>query len=85
MNFDPLTKARPTTQPGFDPATGKRRARPEAIIIRPRDLMALLSVSRHGLSKIEGLPAPIKLGPRSIGYLKAEIDAFIEARMAARG
>lgn len=60
------------------------KPRPEALIIRPRDLMALFSVSRHGLCKIDGLPAPIKLGPRSIGYLKVEIDAFIEARKAAR-
>ncbi|GLJ00468.1 AlpA family transcriptional regulator [Sphingobium sp. BS19] len=65
----------------------ERRSRPPAIIIRPRDVMALLCVSRHGLSRMmqdEGFPMPIKLGPRSLGYLKREVDAWLEARMAAR-
>ncbi len=64
------------------------RPRPASIIIRPRDLMSLLSVSRHGLRRMvedEGLPAPIQLGPRSVGFLKAEVDAWIDARKAARG
>ncbi len=66
----------------FDP-----KARPASIIIRPRDLMALLSVSRHGLARMiedEGFPAPIQLGPRSVGYLKAEVDAWLESRKLAR-
>ena len=63
------------------------RSRPASIIIRPRDLMSLLSVSRHGLRRMvddEGLPAPIQLGPRSIGFVKAEVDAWLESRMTAR-
>lgn len=63
------------------------RQRPEAMIIRPRDVMALLCMSRHGLSRMiqdEGFPAPIQLGPRSAGFLKAEVDAWIEARKAKR-
>ena len=88
MNFNTATgAANPAAPAPFDPTTGKRRARPAAIIIRPRDLMAMLSVSRHGLARMvadEGLPAPIQLGPRSLGFLKAEIDAWLEARKAAR-
>lgn len=50
--------------------------------------MALLSVSRHGLSRMiqdEGFPKPIQLGPRSQGFLKEEVHAWIETRKAARG
>lgn len=64
------------------------KARPASIIIRPRDLMAMLSVSRHGLTRMvqdEGLPQPIQLGPRSVGFVKAEVEAWLEARKAARG
>jgi predicted DNA-binding transcriptional regulator AlpA len=61
--------------------------RPASIIIRPRDLMAMLSVSRHGLARMvqdEGLPAPIQLGPRSVGYLKDEVEQWLDARKMAR-
>jgi prophage regulatory protein len=63
------------------------KARPASIIIRPRDLMAMLSVSRHGLARMvedEGLPKPIQLGPRSVGFLKDEVETWLEARKAAR-
>jgi prophage regulatory protein len=88
MNFNPATSAaNPPAAAPFEPITGKRRARPASIIIRPRDLMALLSVSRHGLARMvadEGLPAPIQLGPRSLGFVKAEVDKWLADRMAAR-
>lgn len=61
--------------------------RPNPIIIRPRDLQAMLCVSRHGLARMvadEGLPKPIQLGPRSVGYLKEEVEAWIEKRKAQR-
>lgn len=63
------------------------KSRPASIIIRPRDLMAMLSVSRHGLARMiedEGLKPPIQLGPRSVGFVKAEVDEWLEARKAAR-
>ena len=63
------------------------KVRPASIIIRPRDLMAMLSVSRHGLARMvadEGLPAPIQLGPRSVGFLKDEVEQWVEARKAQR-
>jgi len=49
--------------------------------------MAMMSVSRHGLTRMisdEGFPAPIQLGPRSAGFLKAEVEAWIEGRKAKR-
>ena len=67
--------------------TTQARTRPASIIIRPRDLQALLSVSRHGLSRMvedEGLPPPIQLGPRSVGFVKAEVEEWLEGRKAAR-
>ena len=63
------------------------KERPASIIIRPRDLMAMLSVSRHGLSRMvadEGLPPPIQLGPRSVGFLKDEVANWLESRKAQR-
>jgi len=63
------------------------RSRLAAIIIRPRDVMALLSMSRHGLTRMirdAGFPAPIQLGPRSAGFLKAEVESWLEARKAQR-
>lgn len=63
------------------------RPRPASIIIRPRDLMAMLSVSRHGLARMiedEGLPRPIQLGPRSLGFIKEEVEQWLEQRKAQR-
>lgn len=57
--------------------------RPNPVIIRPRDLQAMLGLSRHGLGKIDKLK-PIKLGPRSVGYLKEEVDTFLAERRAER-
>lgn len=30
-------------------------------------------------------PKPIKLGPRAVGWLETEIDAWLEERLAERG
>ena len=30
-------------------------------------------------------PKPVKLGPRAVGWLDAEIDAWLEERVAQRG
>ena len=32
----------------------------------------------------EGFPRPIALGPRSVGWIEEEVDAWIAARIAAR-
>lgn len=56
-------------------------------IQRPRDVMKALGVGKHGLFllvKNQGFPKPIKLGNRSSGYIKEEIDAWVMARADAR-
>jgi prophage regulatory protein len=32
----------------------------------------------------QGFPRPIALGPRSVGWIEEEVDAWIQARIAAR-
>jgi len=32
----------------------------------------------------EGFPRPVALGPRSVGWIEEEVDAWIEARIAKR-
>ena len=60
---------------------------PNTIGIRPRALMAEYGVGKHGLAILierEGHPKPIDLGKRSKMFLRAEVDAWLAARMAAR-
>ena len=60
---------------------------PNTIGIRPRALMAEYGVGKHGLANLierEGHPKPIDLGKRSKMFLRAEVDAWLAARMAAR-
>jgi predicted DNA-binding transcriptional regulator AlpA len=57
------------------------------IVVRPGPLMKELGVNRHGLKIMrerEGFPNPIKLGARSVGYLRAEVDGWLEMRKAER-
>ena len=56
-------------------------------IVRPGPLMEELGVTRHGLKIMrerKGFPDPIQLGERSVGYLREEVDAWLEARKAER-
>lgn len=55
--------------------------------VRPRDWMREIGVGKHGLSILiekEGHPKPIALGARSKMFIRAELDAWLEARKAAR-
>jgi prophage regulatory protein len=57
------------------------------IVIRPSSLMKELGVNRHGLKLMrerEGFPNPIKLGARSIGYIRQEVDSWLDCRKAER-
>ena len=50
-------------------------------------LPAVKAVTGRGRSSIYAdptFPKPIKLGPRAVGWLKSEIDAWLESRIAAR-
>lgn len=56
-------------------------------IVRPGPLMEELGVNRHGLKIMrerQGFPNPIKLGLRSVGYVRDEVDAWIEKQRAER-
>lgn len=60
---------------------------PPTIGIRPRELMREYGIGKHGLAILiekEGHPKPIALGKRSSMFLRSEIDAWLEARKAAR-
>jgi predicted DNA-binding transcriptional regulator AlpA len=49
--------------------------------------MRELGVNRHGLKIMrerEGFPNPIRLGARSIGYLRTEVENWVETRKAER-
>jgi len=49
--------------------------------------MEELGVNRHGLKIMrerQDFPNPIKLGLRSVGYLREEVDAWIEKQKAER-
>ena len=55
--------------------------------IRPRDLMREYGIGKHGLAILianEGHPKPIALGARSKMFLRAEVDAWLTERKAAR-
>lgn len=60
---------------------------PALVILRRREVEARTGL---GCSTIyEGIkagtfPAPIQLGPKSVGWLSHEIDAWLAARVAAR-
>lgn len=60
---------------------------PTTTIVRPRDWMRELGVKKHGLSILirdHGHPKPIALGSRSVGFIRQELDTWLEARKAAR-
>jgi len=57
------------------------------IIYRPKQIREMFSWSRHAhenAMKHEGFPRPIQLGPRAVGFLKTEIDKWLEGRIADR-
>lgn len=60
---------------------------PQIVILRRREVEARTGM---GCSTIyEGIkagtfPAPVQLGPKSVGWVQSEIDAWLAARIAAR-
>lgn len=56
-------------------------------ILRMSELTGVVGLSRAWIYKLvhQGeFPRPIKLGPRSIGFLVSEVDGWLEARTAER-
>ena len=57
------------------------------LILRPRELQAKLGLSRNAIDRLvaeEGLKPPILLGPRSKGFLVAEVEQWLRERQARR-
>jgi len=57
-------------------------------VLRPIETSKALGVCTETLRlwrKKGLLPPPIKLGERSVGWLKSDIEKFIETRIAERG
>jgi prophage regulatory protein len=62
--------------------------KPMKPIIRKPELCRNLGISPVTLwrwTRREGFPAPIKLGPNSVGWIEAEINEWLAARAAERG
>lgn len=60
----------------------------ESIVLRRKQVAAMLGVSintlwRLGKQPESGFPAPLQLGARSVGFLKADIDAWLASRKGA--
>ncbi len=56
-------------------------------VLRQREVVERVGYSRMHIARIEkaGLfPKRIHLGPNSVGWVEAEIDAWIEAKVAER-
>ncbi|UVT20108.1 MAG: AlpA family phage regulatory protein [Nitrospira sp.] len=52
-------------------------------VLRIKDIQRLISLSRSAIySRLSDLdfPRPIKLGPRAIGWLKSDIEAWLAGR-----
>ena len=59
-----------------------------SLVLRFKDIQRLLSLSRGAIysSLADGdFPRPFKLGPRAIGWLRSEIDAWLKSRTRQSG
>ena len=62
-----------------DSSTGLR-------ILRRKEVEAIVGLSRSSIYELiarKQFPAPIKLGLRSVGWLRHEVVAWVEAQVAA--
>jgi len=57
---------------------------PPITILRRKKVEAKTGLSRstiYDLIKIGGFPAPIKVGPKAVGWLEHEIEAWLAAKV----
>lgn len=57
------------------------------VILRRREVEARTGLSCSTIYdgiKVGTFPAPIQLGPKSVGWVQSEIDAWLATRVAAR-
>ena len=60
----------------------------EPLILRMRDVVRLTAISRSRIYVAMGreddpFPRPIRLGPNSVGWRKAEVEAWLDSRERA--
>lgn len=56
-------------------------------MIRLREVLSICGMSRATLYrqiKAHGFPAPVRLSPRSVGWLQDEVMAWVELRIKVR-
>ena len=78
---------RSVTTPTSAPQTAAASSTVTKKIFRMTELTRAVGLSRAWINRLihDGLfPRPIKLGPRSIGFLVTEVDAWLAARAAER-
>jgi prophage regulatory protein len=59
----------------------------QAQVLRLPDVKAVTGLSRstiYALVKRGAFPSPFRLGPKAIGFLRSEVEAWIEQRAAVR-
>lgn len=57
----------------------------EGIVWRSKQVATLLNISRATLArwrKTRGFPQPVQLGPRSVGFLRSDVEAWLASREA---
>lgn len=62
-------------------------AGPESRILRLRDVETLTGRKRSSIYEdiaAGRMPRPLKLGPRAVGWLRSDIDAWLAERIAER-
>ncbi|MOA44961.1 Prophage CP4-57 regulatory protein (AlpA) [compost metagenome] len=56
-------------------------------VLRLKQVMAMTGLARSTLYKYittEGFPAQVKLGPRAVGWLEAEVLVWLQSRIEER-
>lgn len=56
-------------------------------ILKTKDVLKKTAIGRttlHRKVKEGSFPAPIELGPHSVGWVESEVDAWINSRMKSR-
>jgi prophage regulatory protein len=65
------------------PKTRSTQARSASLVLRRRDVTALIGVSDATIVRLVArreFPAPRKLGERSVGWLRTEVETWVAAR-----
>lgn len=55
--------------------------------LRIRDVMAMTGLSRASVYRLagEGFPKPVKLSDRASAWVRTEVEAWVQAKIANRG